>query len=138
MFLTEADLTTHIVNEVKEYLTSDSKAKFSLIVRESIALVEGYLAHKYDTELIFSQKGRNRNLLILKILKAIVSYELYASLGRDRPNEIISTRHEEALRWLEKVNTGEFKDSLPLKSIEEQTTPSYLNLGSNKNYRSSF
>jgi phage gp36-like protein len=137
MFLEKSEMNTVSVPYVLEYLT-ETEGKFESIIKESIAIMSGFLSRRFDTEAVFNKTGEARNIPILKHLKAIVIHEMYTSIGRDEPNTVVSNRYEDAMRWLEKVNTGEFKIDLPLKEPKAQTHLGLMVTKSKPRYRSSF
>jgi hypothetical protein len=89
------------------------------IIDESISLMKSYLGKYYDVELIFSKEGSERNSTILKYLKDIVIYEIYIRHTKEQ-NEVALIRYNNALNYLENLNTGKFQDStLPILTSED-------------------
>jgi hypothetical protein len=141
-FLTKAELSTVATQEIINLITNNNDTIVTNVIDESIDVISGYLFQYYDTNAIFSKEGNERNLTILKHLKAIVIFEV--SLRRKCP---ISKFHEdaknEALNWLEKVAAGKIKPPLPVRQVDNDgdgvsEPATFLKLGSRKNYKNHF
>lgn len=119
-FLIKDELKTVATIPLIDKLTAGDEDIVTQIIDESIALMKSYLSKYYDTDTIFAAEGTDRNLNVLKKLKDIARFEIY-----DRLNNQVSSiikKYEEAMRWLEKLNTGEFYDTtLPPKVVDEDT-----------------
>ena len=100
-----------------------------------------FLIRFYNVEFIFSQEGGNRHKHILKVLKDIVIYEIYERHTREQ-NAVAMRRYQEAMSWLEKLNTGEFSDhTLPVASEDDSDLSGDsgdVRFGGNKQYKSQF
>lgn len=109
------------------------------IIAQSIALMKGYLSKYYDIEAIFSTTGANRHLTVLKHLKSIVTFEVFLRTNRD-PGKALQMKNDEAMKWLENLNTGEFFDkTLPREVIApDAVDTSKMGFGSNKKYDSRY
>ena len=114
-FLTKAELKTVADLAIVDIITGLDDSVVEQIIAESIDIMSSYLSNYYDPAGIFGPTGgifidEGRNLTVLKYLKDIVAYELYMRHAREM-NEVAKVRYGEAMNWLEKMNTGEFKDS---------------------------
>lgn len=139
MFLTKDELKTVSTVQLIDKLTAQDDDIVDTIIAESIALMSSYLAKYYDVGLIFSATAENRHLNVLKKLKDIVIYELYERHTREQ-NKVAQRRYEEAMNWLEKLNTGEFRDAtLPTPPEPDDITdiqPDTIRYGGNTRYSS--
>jgi len=141
-FLTKAELKTVADLAIVDIITSLDDSIISDIISESIDVMSSYLSNYYNAIEIFNKTGDARSLMVLKHLKDIVIYEIYIRHTRDM-NEVAKIRYEEAMNWLEKMNTGEFKDSrLPpvpdaIGSINDQASME-MRFSSEPKYKSSF
>ncbi|MCX8149226.1 MAG: phage protein Gp36 family protein [Thermaurantimonas sp.] len=137
-FLTKDDLITVATADIINRLTNHDSSIIDSIIQESIALFKSYLSKHYNTDHIFSQAGNARHKTVLKRLKDVVIFEIYERHTREH-NLAAKRRYDEAMLWLEKLNTGEFFDlTLPQKQTSENTPSQSLQVrfGSNKKYSS--
>lgn len=122
MFLTQDELKTVATASIIDKITAGDAEIVSTIIAESISLMAGYLSKRYDASAIFAAEGADRHLTVLKRLKDIAIYEIYERHTREQ-NAVAMRRYNEAMLWLEKLNTGEFYDStLPPKPVPEDST----------------
>ena len=141
-FLTKTELKTVADLAIVDIITGLDDTIVSQIIAESIDVMSSYLSNYYDPAAIFTATGGDRNLMVMKHLKDIAIYEIYIRLTRDM-NEVAKMRYDEAMNWLEKMNTGEFKDSrLPpvpdaIDSFNEQEGME-IRFSTNTKYESSF
>ena len=112
-FLIKAELKTVSDLAVVDIITNLDDTIITEIIAESISVMKGLLSRNYNAELIFSKTSDERDLTVLKYLKAIVIYEIYLRYTREI-NEAAAKRYEEAMLWLEQLNTGKlFIGTLP-------------------------
>ncbi len=109
-FLTKAELKTVADLAIVDIIVGLDNTIVEQIIAESIDVMSSYLSNYYDPAVIFAATGADRSLMVIKHLKDLVIYEIYIRHTRDM-NEVAKMRYEEAMNWLEKMNTGEFKDS---------------------------
>lgn len=135
MFLTKSELKTVADVNLIDKITNLDDGIVDAIIQESTSLMQSYLQPRYDTQAIFSATGTQRHLTVLKYLKDIVIYEIYIRHTR-QTNEVALQRQQEAMRWLEKINKGEFSADLPLAGTEENSPLAAF--GGNTRYTSHF
>jgi phage gp36-like protein len=139
-FLIKSELKTVADVNLISKITALDDTIVSEIIDESISVMSGYLSKYYDVVTAFSKTGTERHKTILKRLKDIVIYEIYIRHTREM-NKVAEVRYTEAMNWLEKMNTGEFRDStipaIPSDTPSEQSGMD-IRYGSNPRYRSSF
>ena len=140
MFLEKAELNTVGTIEVINLITGSVDEIITNIILENIDIISTYLHQYYDTEAIFSATGDDRNLSILKHLKAMVIHAIYKRRSKTM-NESAKEDYDEAMMWLEKVGKGEIKPNLPVRVNTVDGLPveaTFLKLGSRKNYPNHF
>ena len=138
MFLVKSELKTVAQIPIIDKIINMDDEIVVDIVNESISMMKGYLSRYYDAETIFAQEGENRHKMVLKRLKDIVIYEIYERHTRDQ-NAVAMRRWQEAMAWLEKLNTGEFSDhTLPtIPEVDDSTgATGDTRFGGNKRYGS--
>ena len=140
MFLEKAELNTVATDEIINKIVNNDDKIIEEIIVESIDVVSTYLFQYFDTDAIFSAKGNERNLTVLKHLKGIVIYEIY--IRRTKAiNEVAKSRYDEALLWLEKVASSKIKPNLPIRIVDSNadgtpdTPATFMKLGSRKTYK---
>jgi len=140
-FLTKDELKTVSTSELINKITAYDDSIVNAIIDESIGLMCSYLSKYYDTDAIFSATGNARHKTVLKKLKDIVIFEIYERHTREI-NQAAKRRFDEAMLWLEKLNTGEFADrTLPpiTETSEETETPADILFGNrNDRYSSNY
>lgn len=139
MFLNKSELKTVSTDEIINRIVNSDDSIIEDIIAESIDVVKSYLYQYYDTEAIFNATDDDRSLTVLKHLKSIVKYELYARRSKIM-NEVVKLSYDEAILWLEKVSTGKIKPPLPEAKMDtdgdgtpDSSTP-FMKLGSRKKY----
>jgi phage gp36-like protein len=140
-FLNKDELKTVSTMQVIDMITAQDDSIVDDIIDESISLIKGYLSRYYDVEQIFSQEGELRHKYVLKVLKDIVIYEVYERHTREQ-NAVAQRRYQEAMNWLEKLNTGEFSDlTLPIPTDDNTDVSGEsgdVRFGGNKQYQSNY
>lgn len=140
MFIEKEELKTVVDIKIVDKITNLDDTIVNNIVDETVSIMKGHMSKYYDVEAIFSATGINRNQTVLKRLKDIVIYEVYERHTREQ-NKVAERRYQEAMNWLEKLNTGEFSDkSLPPRPSETPSTQDGYDIrfGGRQKYESSF
>lgn len=140
MYLTKTEIKTILVPQLLEKLINGDDSIIEEIIEESIDVMSGFLKQaNYDTEAIFKAEEENRSKTLLKYLKRIVKYELYArkdmAVDDDTQNQ-----YDEAMSALRDIAMG--KTSLNIDD-EFKITPSavgdgFIKFGGRTKYESSF
>lgn len=139
MFLYKEELKTVSTDEIINKIVDHDDNLVTDIIDESIDVMSTYLHEYFNTEAIFSTEGNSRSRVILKHLKNIVKYEIYARRSKVM-NEVTQNNYDETMNWLEKVAKGEIKPALPVRLIDTNddnipdTEQTFFKLGSRKNY----
>ena len=139
-FLEKEELKTVAPISLIDKLTNLDDTIVADIITESIGTMKGYMSRYYDVEAIFAAAGAARHQATLKRLKDIVIYEIYESHTREQ-NAVAARRYNEAINWLEKLNTGEFGDkTLPTPAPIEETpgTTGENRYGGNPRYKTTY
>lgn len=136
MFLSKNELKTVADINLVDKITNTDDTIIDDIIAESISIMSSYMLPRYDAQTVFAKTGDQRHRTVLKYLKDIAIYEVYTRHTRNI-NEAALTRYENAMRWLEKLNKGEFSADLPVLQSGENP-PQTLTYGSNNKYSSKF
>ncbi|MDV6170222.1 phage protein Gp36 family protein [Flavobacterium sp. DG1-102-2] len=138
-FLEKEELRTVATMEIVNLITNNNDTIVTEVIDESIDVMSGYLFQYFDTDVIFSRTGDDRNKTVLKHLKNIVMFEV--SIRRKCPiSKYIEDGKNEALLWLEKVSEGKIKPPLPIRMTDSNgdgtpdTPATFMKTGSNKKY----
>lgn len=118
MFLTENDYIVASADALTIFSqsTPEKREKAEKMAIEEIA---GYLRSRYDTRLIFSAVGDNRNDVIVMHACDITLYHLVSWLPGKMGREIRKERYERAIKWLEEVQSGKVTPDLPTCTGED-------------------
>ncbi len=140
MFLSKDELKTVSTEELINKIINNDIDIVNEITFECIDVMSSYLADKYNVAQLFSATGNNRSKTVLKHLKAMVIYEIYARRSRTF-NEVAKQRYDEAILWLEAVANNKINPPLPPKLIDANKDgvpdagATFLKLGSNPKYK---
>ncbi|MCT2563961.1 DUF1320 domain-containing protein [Chryseobacterium herbae] len=138
-FLTKEELKTITTIEIIDLITNKDDDIVGEIIKEDISLMETYLGSYYDMNEVFSKTGDDRNRTVVKYLKAIISHDLPKRRKKPVPADA-DADYQEAMNWLEKIASGEWKANLPRKKedLDGDGIPDeipFLKLGSKKSYK---
>lgn len=141
-FLTKEELKTITTIEIIDLITNKDDDIVGEIIKEDVSMMKTYLGSYYDMENVFSKTGDERNLTIVKYLKAIIAHDLPKRRKKPVPNES-DADYQEAMNWLEKIASGEWKADLPRKKedLDGDGIPDeipFLKLGGKKTYQNHF
>ena len=118
MFLTENDYIVASADALTIFSQSTPK-KREKAEKMAIEEIAGYLRSRYDTGLIFSAVGDNRNDVIVMHACDITLYHLVSWLPGKMGREIRKERYERAVKWLEEVQAGKVTPNLPTCTGED-------------------
>ncbi len=130
MFLTPEDLKTHLRDEHTELISRADETIVTASLSGAVAEARGYLT-AYDTEVVFSAVGDERDPLLLIFCKDIAVYHLINLCAAGSCYERRERRYEQALAWLKGVQRGEIVPDLPKKSTEESASSGPFYFSSN-------
>ncbi len=130
-FLIKDELRTKSQIEIIDAITQADDTIIDMIISENITYMKGYLNSRYDVTKVFSQTGDNRDQVVLKILKALVIYEIYASNNPNMMTQTIKDENEQAIRWLELVQRTKVNPDLPALVDSSNNPVNDLSYGSN-------
>lgn len=128
-FLTEAELKTKQHAEIISSITRADDTIVPIIIDESIAFMKGYLNARYDVDAEFAKEDTERNLVLLKILKAIVVYEIYSLHNPRMMTEVAKENHSRAIAWLKEVQKGAVNPDLDIPDPDDDVE--HIKYGSN-------
>lgn len=118
MFLTENDYIVASADALTIFSQSTPK-KREKAEKMAIEEIAGYLRSRYDTGLIFSAVGDNRNDVIVMHACDITLYHLVSWLPGKMGREIRKERYERAVKWLKEVQAGKVTPNLPTCTGED-------------------
>ena len=138
MYLTKEDLYTVIEQHVLDAITEDDPAAVPESIDTALDTVRNYLCQRYDVGRIFAATGGDRNKHILSIARTLTIWEVISRNNNDILYEKWEKRHEEAIRFLEKVADGKVAPDLPLATDETGNVQSKIKFGSNLKFNHGF
>ncbi len=116
-FLSKDELKTNASVELLEIIAKQDDTTISTIIEGWIDEMKTHMT-QYDVETIFSAEGEDRSKVVLKNLKALVTYDIF-QLG---DSDFGEKKHDDAVVWLEKVARGMAKLDLPAALTEDSAT----------------
>lgn len=119
MFIDKEDYRVVIGEAALKVISQYSPKNIANAEAEAIEEIAGYLRPVYDTNMVFSVGGDDRNRLIVMYTADIVLYHLTASQPQKMGSEIRKERYERAIKWLEGVQASKIIPDLPLLVSED-------------------
>lgn len=142
-YLTKEQLKTVITIETIDLITNNDDNTIEEIIKENISVMNTYLGSYYDMSEEFSKTGNERDLTVVKYLKALVAHDIPKRRKKPVSREA-DADYNEAMNWLEKIASGEMKANLPPKKKDTNgdgkpdTNVPFLKLGGRKSYKNSW
>ena len=121
-FLTEEDYRVVIGERALQTISQTKDDIRHNAELEAIEEVASYLMTRFDTRLIFSRRGKERNKLIVMRTVDVALYHLSAAMPGKLGSEIRQERYERAIRWLKEVAQGTITPNLPKLMGDETET----------------
>jgi phage gp36-like protein len=138
MFLEQQDLYTVIEQHVLDSIVEDDPACVSESIGTAIDTIKNYLSQRYDVGRILAAEGADRNRHILSIARTLTVWEIISRNNNDILYDKWEKRHEDAIRFLEKVGAGSLPADLPLATDDAGNIQSKMKCGSNPKFNHSF
>lgn len=139
-FLTKEELKTVKTIQIIDLITNNDDDTVDTIIKENISVMKTYLGAYYDMEEVFSKTADQRDLTIVKYLKALVAHDI--PKRRSKPiSKDADSDYNEAMNWLEKIASGEMRANLPAKKKDTNgdgipdTEVPFMKLSSRKPYK---
>ena len=83
------------------------------IIDENISYMKSFLRARYNADAVFAAEGSARNLVVVKVLKDLVIFDLYSSTNPVQITEVLSDSRSRAEDWLKEVQAGKINPDLP-------------------------
>jgi phage gp36-like protein len=126
MYLSDDDYKTMIQDEDLEIVQQSDESVRQKAELTAIEEVKGYLRSRYDVAQIFPDMPADpdtRNQVIVMIAMDITLYHLHASVPTRLVPELRVKRYDDAIKWLDKVQTGKVNPGLPLIGAADPGAP---------------
>ncbi len=134
MFLTPAELSTHLHDyQVEQISAGDTSIALSAISTAQ-AQVRSYLATRYDCDAIFAATGTNRDALVLHLVKSLAAYHLVRLANPDAIYERYRDDYRDAIDTLTRLSDGtsvadlpriQTSSGQPAGTLQLQSTPKF-------------
>ena len=111
-YLTAAEINTHLYNGVVDEINRADASILLTAIAAAIAEATGYLT-AYDIAAIFAATGDTRNPILLLYIKDIAVWHFIQLSNPAVEMELRLKRYEQAIKFLEKVQSGKTNPSLP-------------------------
>lgn len=114
-FLTDNDFKDQVKDDILATLVNNNAALLRTNAEQKAeAQMRSRLASQYDVNAIFAASGVARNSEIIMYYIDMVLYHLHSRMNPGQVPQLRIDRYNEALTWLDKMASGEYKASLPV------------------------
>jgi len=127
-FIEKTDFDQAIRDNILDDITESDDALITKACRASVDLMKGYLNARYDTAVIFSQTGDNRNPVVLMYGIDIALYDLHRLINPRKIPAFRTERYKAAKEWLMDVSESIINPDLP---VPDSGDKEYILYGSN-------
>lgn len=110
MFIDETDFNTVMYAELIDVISREDDSILEAAIAAAEQQAKGYLA-RYDTDALFTAIDAARDPLLLLWVKDIAAWHFIGLANANVDLELRKTRRDEAIKELEKIQSGKF---LPL------------------------
>lgn len=128
MFLTQAELSTHLYAENIDVITREDYTLVTAAIDTAIQEAKGYLG-TFDKDAIFAAVADARNALLLTFVKDIAAWHLINLCNAGSDMKLRQDRYERAVAWLKDVQKGNISPDLPIATTDPVGT---ITFGSNE------
>ncbi len=116
--LTEQDFKTRLYPELIDAISREDDAVLIDAMAAAEEEAQGYL-HRYDIDALFGATGSDRSAALLMKLKDIAAWHFIVLANADVQLELTKTRYDEAIKWLEKIQSGKiYYENWPVPAEE--------------------
>ena len=123
---TDYDATIH--REILDSLLREdagSSAAVEVCENRAVAAVRSLIGSRYDCDAIFAARGKERNVLVLKVCLDIAVYEIFCQHNPYKMPQVRKDRYDDAMAWLREVRDFNASiDGAPLLPGESQAAAS--------------
>lgn len=129
MFLTPNELTNNIYGHIISNITQDDPQILEQAIAAAIDEMKSYLS-AYNTKLIFSAEGTERNSLILENTKVIAVWNLLKLSSAETLYEVWKERYDRVIDYMTKVSELKVTPDLPIKTSDNGEVSIKIKMGS--------
>ena len=129
MFLTPNELTNNIYGHIISNITQDDPQILEQAIAAAIDEMKSYLG-AYNTKLIFSAEGTDRNSLILENTKVIAVWNLVKLSSAETLYEVWKERYDRVIDYMTKVSELKVTPDLPIRTSDDGEVSIKIKMGS--------
>lgn len=129
MFLTPNELTNNIYGHIISNITQDDPQILEQAIAAAIDEMKSYLG-VYNTKLIFSAEGTDRNSLILENTKVIAVWNLLKLSSAETLYEVWKERYDRVIDYMTKVSELKVTPDLPIRTSDDGEVSIKIKMGS--------
>lgn len=137
-FLTDDDYRAVAGEQSLKVLQQNSPEVRQRAEAMAIDEIKGYLATRFDANLVFKQSGAKRSDIVVARTVDITLYNLVSAMPNRMGWDVRETRYKRAIEWLEDVQAGKIAANLPLQmgdnGEEDINSRIRYNAGQKNNY----
>lgn len=131
MFIKESDYKTLITEDDRDVVDQSDDAMRLKAEETAIEIMSGYLRNRFDVTQSFNGSEPRNKALVMYCLD-ITLYNLHSSLAGRMVPETREKRRDDAIKWLEGVQSGKICPDLPVKNDDSGEPASGILWGSNQ------
>jgi phage gp36-like protein len=128
-FLVKADFNTAIQENILDEIVEFDDTLIDVVIRSTVAFIQGYLNSRYDTAAIFAETGADRNPIILMYAIDIALHDLHARINPRKIPDHRKERYKAAKEWL--MDVSEAVINPPDLPVPAEGEKDYIRFGSN-------
>lgn len=118
-FIQPTDYDASMHQEILNSITRGDSTIIEMCEERTLSQMRGYLAGRYDCDMIFSRQGDERHPLILMYAIDISLYHLMSVHNPAKMTQIRKDRYDEAITYLSGVARGKVSfEGAPLAKLE--------------------
>lgn len=138
MFIEVEELKSVLYDYQLQQIIEGDQDIAEMAISAAIEEVRSYLDVRYDCEKIFAATGKERNSLIVEMMKNIALYNIVRLANVDILYEKAKERYDRAIEYFDRVASGKLAPQLPLKQSESGEVQTKFRSGSIPKFRHSF
>lgn len=138
MFIEVEELKSVLYDYQLQQIIENDTDIAEMAISAAIEEVRSYLEVRYDCDKIFATTGKDRNSLIVEMMKNVALYNIVRLANVDIIYEKAKERYDRAIEYFDRVASGKLAPRLPLKENADGGVQTKFRSGSNPKFTHSF
>lgn len=121
MFVTTAEVNTHIYDEVVEVISRDVESILETAIKAAISEAKGYMS-RYDIITLLALTGDDRDPALVMYIKDIACWHFMVLANPNIDLDLRERRYKAATDWLKNIQAGKVVPyGWPSKPVDTET-----------------